>query len=145
MPSRESVPFASEIIQGMSDALIFSDREGITRVWNPGAEALFGFTAEEAVGQSIDLIIPEAMREMHWKGYHRAVSEGKTRYGRRSMVTRALTKNGETVYVDISFALVFHEDGSVAGSVAVASDANERYLKEREMKKRLAELEKGSG
>lgn len=132
---------AAAIVQGMAEALIFADCEGITRTWNPGAEALFGFTAAEAIGQSLDLIIPEAMRAAHWRGYRRAIEEGRTHHGRRSMVTRALTKTGETIYVDMSFALVHNADGSVAGSVAVASDANERYLKERDMKKRLAELE----
>ena len=52
-----------QIVEGSPDAVVFGDAEGTIRIWNAGAEAVFGFTAAEAVGQSMDIIIPERLRE----------------------------------------------------------------------------------
>jgi PAS domain S-box-containing protein len=129
-----------DILRSMPEALIFSDLEGIIRRWNPGAETVFGFTAEESIGQSLDLIIPERLRKPHWEGFNKALARGGTIPGRSSMITRSLHKSGEPIYVDMSFAIVKNQAGQMLGALAVARDATARFLKEKELRRELAEL-----
>lgn len=129
-----------DILRSMPEALIYADLEGVIRRWNPGAETVFGFTAAEALGQSLDLIIPERMRKAHWDGFNKAIVRGGTLPGRTSMITRSLHKSGEQIYVDMSFAMVKDESGKMLGSMAVARDATKRFLEEKSMRKQLAEL-----
>jgi PAS domain S-box-containing protein len=130
----------SLITEQMSDALIYSDRQGIICQWNKAAELLFGFDRVKAIGQSLDLIIPERLREAHWAGFNRAMMSGTTRLGGRPTVTRALTATGTTIYVEMSFAVICDETTNVVGSVAVARDATQRYLNERALREQLAEI-----
>lgn len=122
---------ATHVIADAADAMIFADRAGIIRIWNAAAEAVFGFSAAEAIGQSLDLIIPERLRQAHWTGFQRAVDSGATRLGGRATVTRGLHRSGQKLYVEMSFALVRDASGAVAGSVAIARDGTERYERER--------------
>ena len=92
---------------------------------------MFGFSTAEAIGQSLDIIIPERLREAHWRGFHAAIASGKTRLNGRPTVTRALHKSGATLYVEMSFAMVCNTAGEVIGSVAVARDATERVQREK--------------
>jgi len=115
------------IVEDAADAIIFADVEGLIRVWNSAAGRLFGFTAEEALGKNLDLIIPERLREAHWRGYHRAMETGTTRLAGRPTMTRGLHRSGQKLYVEMSFAVVRLPSGAVAGSVAVARDATARY------------------
>jgi PAS domain S-box-containing protein len=135
----------TELLRDMAEALVFADTGGVIRAWNPGAEAVFGYSAADAIGRNLDLIIPENLRQAHWRGFERAIAEGATRHGRRAMITRALHATGDKLYVDMSFAVVRDCSGAVIGAVAVARDATERYLEERRLRERLAVLEKGSG
>lgn len=130
---------AQQILQCMPEALIFSDLDGIIRFWNPGAEIVFGFTAADAVGQSLDLIIPERIRKAHWDGFNEAIKRGGTKPGRKSAITRSLHKNGELIYVDMSFAMVFDQGGKMVGAMAVARDATARFLEEKNLKRQFAE------
>lgn len=132
---------AGNILNCMSEALVFADTQGIIRIWNPGAEALFGFSAEEAIGKSLDIIIPEPLRKVHWDGYDKAMAQGGATHGRRTMITRAIHRNGGHIYVDMSFAVVKNQAGEVTGSVAVASDAGQRHAEEKSLRRRLSELE----
>ncbi|MCD6040557.1 MAG: hypothetical protein K0R40_160 [Burkholderiales bacterium] len=102
----------------MAEELIFADREGVIRRWTAGAEALFGYAESEAVGKSVDLIIPEHLRAAHWRGYDAAIASGRTRLGEKPMRTRAVHKNGGKVYVDLAFSLVKDENGKVQGALA---------------------------
>ena len=129
-----------DILESMSEALIFADVAGVIRLWNPGAEFIFGYAAAEAIGRSLDLIIPEKLREAHWAGFDRAIRQGAAIHGRKSIITRALHKGGRQLYVDMSFAVVKNEDGETIGSTAVARDATQRYLEERSLRRQLAEL-----
>jgi len=131
---------ATSILRSMPEALIFCDLEGIIRVWNGGAEKVFGFSAVEAVGQSLDLIIPERMRKAHWDGFNAAVARGDVKPGRTSMITRSLHKSGDQIYVDMSFAMVKDASGQMIGSMAVARDATARYTEEKNLRKQLMEL-----
>lgn len=111
------------------DALICADTGGNILVWNEGAERIFGHTAAEAVGRSLDLIIPETFRQAHDEGFRRAVASGRTRHpAGRVLTTRSMRKDGSRLYVDLSFGLVKDEAGAVIGVLAVARDCTERHL-----------------
>lgn len=128
------------ILACMSEAMIFADLEGIIQIWNPGAEFIFGHTSIEAVGESLNLIIPEHLRKAHWDGFHQAVGRGSTTHGRRSIITRSLHKSGEQLYVDMSFAIVKNQAGETIGSTAVARNATARHLEDKSLRRQLAEL-----
>ena len=119
------------ILAQAADAIIFADTEGVIRIWNAAAARIFGFTAEDAVGKRLDLIIPDHLRQAHWTGFRRAMQSGTTRLGGRPTLTRGLHKSGRRLYVEMSFAVVRAPSGLAAGSVAVARDATERHEKER--------------
>ena len=119
----------SAILEQCADAIIFVDTAGIVRLWNQAAAYVFGFSAEQAVGASIDLIIPEKLRAAHWTGFRRAMETGTTRLNGRPTMTRATHVSGARLYVEMTFAVVRESGGTVLGSVAVARDATERYEK----------------
>ena len=122
------------IVEQIPDALIFADREGLIRVWNQGAESVFGFSAAEVLGNSLDVIIPERLRPAHWAAYDRALESGRTRLGNAVRATRAIHRDGRTLYVDLSFGVVTDPDGRAVGSVAVGRDCTERYLAQKREK-----------
>jgi len=122
-----SDPLAGAVLEDAADAIIFSDAQGVIRLWNAAATRLFGFTKDEALGRSLDLIIPERLREAHWRGFDRAMQTGATRLRGEPTMTRGLHSEGRRLYVEMSFAVVRLPSGEVAGSVAVARDATARY------------------
>ncbi|MBS7348981.1 MAG: PAS domain S-box protein [Comamonas sp.] len=127
-----STPFLPEhILRDVADALIFIDTSGIIRAWNPAAEALFGFSAAEAMGQNVYLIIPEHLRAAHDRGFLRAMEKGRCSRPAEVRTTRSLHKDGRKLYVEMSFSVVTDGEGEVLGSAAMARDATERYLAER--------------
>ncbi len=132
-----SPTYYQDLFTSMSEALIFADAAGIICSWNSAAEALFGFTAAEAIGQSLDLIIPEPLRKAHWVGYHAAVERGMTRHA-GSRVTKSLCKSGNPLYVDMSFAIVKNQAGEVTGSMAIARDFTARHLEKKQLQQQLA-------
>jgi len=135
-----------EIVAQAPVSIIVADREGTIRLWNLGSAALFGYTASEVLGKSLDVIIPEHLRKAHWDGFDQALASGRTKYAGRVMTTRAVHKDGRRLYVDFSFAMVKDAGGGVIGAMAVARDATERYLAERETRAKLAALGKpGAG
>jgi PAS domain S-box-containing protein len=144
MSVEHSPELAEALIAQLADGVIFADREGMIRVWNEGAEAIFGHPRAEAVGQSLDLIIPERLRPAHWAAFKRAIETGQLQHGRESLATRSMHRDGRTLYVDLSFALVRGRGGEVLGAVAVARDITRRFREERELRRRLAELEQGA-
>ena len=109
---------AEQVLEQGPDALIFADREGVIRIWNARAQALFGYAAGEAIGKSLDLIIPEHLRAAHWRGYHQAIAAGRTRLSGRPMRTRGTRQDGGKVYVELSFAIVTDPSLGVLGAVA---------------------------
>lgn len=138
-----SSPFqsvAALILRSMPEALIFCDLQGVIQVWNRGAEKVFGWFSAEAVGQSLDLIIPERMRKAHWEGFNQAIARGGVKPGRTAMITRSLHKTKEFIYVDMSFEMVRDERGQMIGSLAVARDATKRFNDEKALRKQLTEL-----
>jgi PAS domain S-box-containing protein len=137
----EQPGLSQALIEHLSDAVIFADREGLIRVWNAGAEAVFGYSADQVLGRRLDVLIPERLRPAHWAGFDAAVKTARMKHGRQSITTRAIHKDGSALYVDVSFALVTDGAGQVLGSVAVARDTTSRFRAEKESRKRLAELE----
>lgn len=119
------------ILEQTAEAVIYANREGVIERWNAAAVAMFGFGAEEALGQSLDMMIPEHLRKAHWRGFDAAMASGKTRLGGRPTLTRGLHKSGKKLYVEMSFAMVLDDAGSALGSVAVARDVTERVEREK--------------
>lgn len=114
------------IVRQTPEAIVFADRQGVIRVWNAGAQTLFGFSAAEAIGQSLDIIIPERFRERHWVGYHKAIEDGHT-HDNGIRTTRSAHKDGRKLYVALSFAVVADENGDIIGSVAVGRDQTSQF------------------
>jgi PAS domain S-box-containing protein len=136
------------IVESSPDAIVFSDQDGVIRLWNAGAEMLFGYSAEEAVGELLDIIVPEKMRERHWEGYFRVMRTGITKYGKDLLAVPGIRKDGSRVSLEFSVALIRDEDGVLLGISAVLRDVTARWQKEKEMKERIAALEaqaKGTG
>jgi PAS domain S-box-containing protein len=121
----------ANILDDVADALIYSDREGTILRWNRAASTLFGFAANEALGQNLDLIIPEHLRPAHWKGFEAAMSSGTMKLAGRPTLTRALHKSGSKLYIEMTFALVRDAGGALQGSVAMARDVTERVERDR--------------
>ncbi|HTP94542.1 MAG TPA: PAS domain S-box protein [Burkholderiales bacterium] len=107
------------IVEQAPDAVIFADRDGLIRVWNRAAEAVFGYTAGEVIGKSLDLIIPERLRAAHWEGFRRAIESGRTKHSGKAMTTRSMHKDGGKLYLDVSFGLVRDAAGEVVGALAI--------------------------
>jgi len=119
---------ALQVISEIHEAVIVVDRNETVRLWNKGAENLFGYAASEIVGKNLDLIVPERLRQAHSSGFRRAVETGHTKYGGKVMTTRSVHKTGAKIYIDMSFALLRDAEGEVVGVSAVARDATESYL-----------------
>jgi PAS domain S-box-containing protein len=135
-----------QIVEGSPDAIIVGDGDGVIRLWNAGARTIFGFTAEEAVGKSMDLIIPERLRARHWDGYRKVMVTGVSRYGSGDLLAvPALTKDGRTISIEFTIQMVKDAGGRIAASVAVIRDVTKRFQREKELGKRLKELEAKAG
>ncbi|AYH43303.1 PAS domain S-box protein [Azoarcus sp. DN11] len=128
---QEATPLAERILDEMAEALVYADRAGIIRRWNRAAETMFGHPAAQALGQSLDLIIPENLRAAHWRGFEAAMKNGATRLHGTPTLTRAQHRSGSRIYVEMSFALVTDETGAATGSVAIARDVTERVEREK--------------
>ena len=122
---------ATLVVDQAPDAVIFASTDGLIRLWNAAATALFGHTRAEAIGKSLDIIIPERFRESHWRGFDRALADGTTKYSGRALPTRSARKDGATIYVELTFAVVKDAAGTVIGALAHARDITERFLRER--------------
>lgn len=141
MSTSEQPGLFQALIEQLADAVIFADRQGRIQVWNAGAETVFGYAAHEVRGRRLDVLIPERLRSAHWAAFDAAIATGLMKHGRESMTTRSIRKDGSDLYVDLSFALVKDGTGQVLGSVAVARDITSRVRAEKELRKRIAELE----
>jgi PAS domain S-box-containing protein len=122
---------AESILEQIADAVIFADETGTIRRWNRASAALFGYSAAEALGSNLDLIIPEHLRAAHWHGFEAAVTEGVMKLQGRPTLTRATHQSGRKLYVEMTFALVKDQAGVVRGAVAVARDVTERIEQQR--------------
>ena len=141
MSKLDTLLLGNEIISHSPDAILFADREGIIRMWNKGAERIFGVPSEQAIGQSLDLIIPEKLRERHWEGYHKTMATGKTRYGTSLLAVPAMHHDGSKLSTEFSIVMLIDDDSKPFGVAAIMRDVSERHAKEKKLRERLAELE----
>jgi len=132
---------SQQILAQAPDAIMFADREGIIRLWNKGAERIFGHSSEQAVGQSLDLIIPEKLRERHWEGYHKTMATGETRYGTELLSVPAMHQSGSRLSTEFSIVMLVDDDKQPLGVAAIMRDITERHQKEKVMKEQLAKYE----
>jgi PAS domain S-box-containing protein len=128
------------VLSTHSDAIIEAGRDGIIGFWNPGAERVFGFTSNEAVGHSLDLIIPERLRQRHWDGYDRTLRTGESRYGAGDVLAvPALRKDGTTISVEFTVVPLKNEKDEMIGMVAIIRDVTKRFEEMRALKRKLAD------
>jgi PAS domain S-box-containing protein len=132
------------LVQALGDAVIVADPEGRVRLWTPAAERIFGYTAAEAMGRSLDLIIPERFRARHWTGYQEVMRTGVTRYGTDVLRVPAVRKDGERISIAFTVALLRDPAGRVSAIAAVVRDETQRWAEEQALRRRLVELERGT-
>jgi PAS domain S-box-containing protein len=126
------------ILATRSDAIIAADKSGIIRFWNPGAERVFGFRSAEAIGQSLDIIIPERLRQRHWEGYDRTMKTGRTRYGEGdTLAVPAVREDSEQISIEFTVALLQDRSGQLLGIAAILRDVTKRYEQIRALKQQL--------
>jgi PAS domain S-box-containing protein len=130
-----------QIVEGTQEAVIFADHDGLIRLWNGGAAAMFGYQAEEATGQSLDLIIPERLRGRHWEGYRKVMATGVTRYGRELLAVPALRKDGTRLSLEFTIVMLRNDRGELIGTAALLRDVTVRWQQEKALKERVAGLE----
>ena len=130
-----------QVLEALGDTVVICDRDGAIRFWNAAAERLFGFAPTEALGSSLDLIIPERLRERHWAGFDKAIATGQTRYEHDVLRVPATHKDGRALSVAFSVGLLLGPERKVTGLVAVVRDETKRFAEERDLRQRLAELE----
>jgi PAS domain S-box-containing protein len=130
-----------QIVDYAQDAIIVADAEGTIRLWNSGAETMFGHSAQEALGQSLDLIIPERLRERHWKGYSTTMTNGITRYDRQVLAVPAIRKDGSRISIEFTILLLRDENGKLLGPAAIIRDVTARWERDKKVNERLVELE----
>jgi PAS domain S-box-containing protein len=130
------------ILSTRSDAIVAADQDGIVRFWNPGAERLFGYSPDETIGRSLDLIIPERLRGRHWEGFRRVMATGESRYGEADLLSvPALRKDGATISVEFT-VVPLRGDGRMIGMAAIMRDVTKRFEETRALKRKLAETTK---
>ena len=132
---------AETILSTRSDGIVSADRDGIIGFWNPGAERLFGYSREEAVSRSLDLIIPERLRKRHWDGYSRVMQTGQSRYGQGDVLSvPALRKDGTIISVEFTVVPLKNEAEQMIGMAAIIRDVTARYNEMRGLKRALADV-----
>ena len=130
-----------ELVASIGDAVIASDPAGAINLWNPAATRMFGYTEAEAMGKSLDIIIPQRQQQRHWDGYNKTMETGITRYGNDVLRVPAVHKDGHTLSIAFTVALLHSADGKVSSIVAVVRDESARFAEDRALRKRLTELE----
>jgi PAS domain S-box-containing protein len=122
-----SATLCQQIVEDMPEAVIVSDREGQIILWNRSAEMMFGYSAAEALGQSLDLIIPGRFRDRHWAGYRTVMSTGVTRYGQQLLAVPAIRRDGRRLSIEFSIVLLRDDRGAPVGAAAIVRDVTARW------------------
>ena len=130
-----------QLVGAVGDAIMVCDANGAITLWNAASERIFGFTESEALGQSLDIIIPQRQQQRHWDGYHKTMATGITKYGSDLLKVPAMHKDGHTMSIAFTVSLIHADDGSVSGIAAVVRDESVRFAQDRETRKRITELE----
>lgn len=128
---------STALLASKSDAIIAADAKGVIQLWNPGAERIFGYSAAEAVGQSLDLIIPSALRERHWQGYEQVMQTGSSRYGDGDVLAvPGQRKDGKRISLEFTIVPLHGPDSRLQGMGAVLRDVTARFEELRALRKR---------
>lgn len=130
-----------QFVGAIGDGVIICNAAGDIIVWNSAATRIFGFTEEDAIGKSLDLIIPERQRQRHWDGYHKTMATGETRYGTDLLRVPALHKEGKPLSIAFTVAMLHAPDGAVSAIIAIVRDETTRWSDERALKAKVAQLE----
>lgn len=133
-----------QLVATAGDAIVVSDADGLITYWNAAATRIFGFAESDALGASLDIIIPERLRERHWEGYHKTMATGQTRYGSDLLRVPALNVHGDTLSIAFTVSLLSDEEGRATAIVAIIRDETERFREERALRARLAECERAA-
>jgi PAS domain S-box-containing protein len=131
----------NQLVANAGDAIMVSDAKGAIVLWNKASERIFGYTEAEALGQSLDLIIPERQRPRHWEGYEKTMETAITKYGADLLRVPALHKDGRTLSIAFTVSMLFSADNKVTGIAAIVRDESKRFADDRELRKRLMEAE----
>lgn len=131
----------AQLLSAVGDAIVVTDASGAIVLWNAGAERMFGFTAAEAMGNSMDIFIPERLRKRHWDGYHETMRTGHTKYGSDVLRVPAVDKAGRSLSIAFTVAMLNDAGGHPEAVVAVIRDETARFQEARQQKARIAELE----
>lgn len=129
------------LLGALGDALVVSDVEGRVIVWNAGAERMFGWSADEALGQRMDMFIPERLRQRHWEGYDQSMQTGHTKYAHDVLRVPAVDKAGRAMSIAFTVFMLFGPDGRPSACGSVIRDETDRFAQDRALRKRIAELE----
>src|SRR5689334_9016440 len=131
---------AKAVLSTVSDAIIAADKNGIIRFWNPGAERIFGYTSEAAVGASLDIIIPERLRQRHWHGYNEVMNGRESRYGHGDILAvPSIRKDGAAISLEFTIVPLQDDGGALIGLAAVLRDVTKRFEEMRALKRKLQE------
>jgi len=131
---------AHALLSSRADAVIAADTAGAITFWSPGAERIFGYSADFALGKSLDIIIPERLRARHWDGFRHAMETGSSRYGEADLLAApGLRKDGATISVEFTVAFIKDDDGRIVGIAAVMRDVTARFEEMRALRRRAAE------
>jgi PAS domain S-box-containing protein len=136
---------AAAVVKESAEAIVVTDPAGIIRLWNDGAARMFGFPVEEALGQNLDIIIPEKLRERHWKGYFQTMATGYTKYGDKMLSVPATHRDGQRLSIEFSVALLRDDADQIVGISAIMREVSERRNTERELRAKISELENRVG
>ena len=135
----DPVRFATILVKKMADAVIYADAQGVIRFWNAGAERIFGFLEAEAVGQSLDCIIPQNLRERHWDGFNRTMRTGESRYQAGALLAvPAVRKDGSRISIEFTIVPFQDDAGRMVGIAAVMRDVTERFEEMKALRKAAA-------
>ena len=130
-----------DLVAAVGDAVMVCDAEGAILLWNPACERMFGHSAAEVLGKTMDMIIPERLRKRHWDGYHQTMATGVTKYGTDVLRVPAVDKHGRALSIAFTVAMLHTPDGKVSAIASVIRDETSRFNDDRALRKRLAELE----
>ena len=131
-----------DLVVTAGDAVIVADARGVIRFWNRAAEAIFGHSRDEALGETLDLIIPEQLRQRHWDGYWRTMASGETKYGGRTLAVPAMRADGARISIEFTVTLLRNGGGGVSAIAAILRDVTERFERERALRQRVDEHER---
>ena len=134
-----------QLLMAIGDGVVVANTEGAIIFWNPGAERIFGYTESEALGKSLDIIVPERLRQRHWQGYDKTMHTGQTRYGSDLLKVPAQHKEGHALSIAFTVAMLHAADGKVSAIVAVIRDETRRWAEERDLRQRVKALEAKDG